>query len=114
LNRRVTPKYNRSVPAALKNAIDAGSRPYGASVWSREPAGIISQSPGLSAGSAPTTIFAKGMVFLNMPAMQRPEAYIGPSEALFDADGKLLEGGRKAVLDGFLPAFAPWVVLHAE
>jgi chromate reductase len=27
----VTPEYNRSVPAALKNAIDVGSRPYGQS-----------------------------------------------------------------------------------
>jgi chromate reductase, NAD(P)H dehydrogenase (quinone) len=33
----VTPEYNRSVPAALKNAIDVGSRPYGSSAWGGNP-----------------------------------------------------------------------------
>lgn len=42
----ITPEYNRSVPAVLKNALDVGSRPYGASVWDGKPAAIISQSPG--------------------------------------------------------------------
>lgn len=54
----VTPEYNRSVPAPLKNAIDVGSRPYGQSAWSGKPGAIISVSPGLSAALAPTTICA--------------------------------------------------------
>src|SRR5258708_22665037 len=46
----VTPEYNRSVPAALKNALDVSSRPYGISVWDRKPAAIVSGSPGASSG----------------------------------------------------------------
>ena len=42
----VTPEYNRSVPAPLKNAIDVGSRPYGKAVWSGKPGAVISVSPG--------------------------------------------------------------------
>ena len=34
----VTPEFNRSVPGALKNAIDVGSRPYGQSAWAGKPA----------------------------------------------------------------------------
>jgi len=46
----VTPEYNRSVPAALKNALDVGSRPYGQSVWSGKPGAVISVSPGAIGG----------------------------------------------------------------
>ena len=41
----ITPEYNRSVPAVLKNALDVGSRPYGASVWDHKPGAIVSCSP---------------------------------------------------------------------
>jgi len=46
----VTPEYNRSIPAVLKNALDAGSRPYGESMWDGKPAAIISASPGAISG----------------------------------------------------------------
>lgn len=43
----VAPEYNRSIPAALKNALDVGSRPYGSSsVWDRKPGAVVSSSPG--------------------------------------------------------------------
>lgn len=51
----VTPEYNRSVPAVLKNAIDVGSRPYGQSAWDGKPGAVVSVSPGPSADSARTT-----------------------------------------------------------
>jgi chromate reductase, NAD(P)H dehydrogenase (quinone) len=46
----VTPEHNRSVPAALKNAIDVGSRPYGKSAWSGKPGAVVSASPGAIGG----------------------------------------------------------------
>jgi chromate reductase len=52
----VTPEHNRSVPAALKNALDIGSRPYGKSAWSASRAPSSPRRPAASAGSAPTTI----------------------------------------------------------
>jgi chromate reductase len=106
----VTPEYNRSVPAALKNAIDIGSRPYGASVWSKKPAAIISQSPGAMGGFGANHHLRQSMVFLDMPAMQQPEAYMGHSEALFAADGSLADGPGKTFLDGFVAAVVAWVL----
>lgn len=108
----VTPEYNRSVPAALKNAIDVGSRPYGASVWSKKPAGIISQSPGALGGFGATHHLRQSLVFLDMPTMQQPEAYLGHSAALFAEDDTLLDGSAKTFLETFAAAFVAWVTLH--
>ena len=56
----VTPEYNRTIPAVIKNALDVGSRPYGASVWNGKPAAIISQSPGKLGGFGANQCFRKG------------------------------------------------------
>src|SRR5712664_4131748 len=80
----VTPEYNRSVPGVLKNAIDVGSRPYGKSVWSGKPAAVISASPGAIGGFGANHHLRQSLVFLDMPAMQQPEAYIGGAHRLFD------------------------------
>lgn len=108
----MTPEYNRSIPAALKNAIDVGSRPQGASIWSKKPAGIISQSPGMIGGFGANHHLRQSLVFLDMPAMQQPETYLGHSPSLFDADDRLIEGEGKAILETFATAFVAWVVRH--
>jgi chromate reductase len=108
----VTPEYNRSVPAALKNAVDVGSRPYGASVFSGKPAGIISQSPGALGGFGANHHLRQSLVFLDMPAMQQPEVYLGHSSALFGEEGELVEGQGKSLLETFVAAFADWVDRH--
>ena len=105
----VTPEYNRSVPGVLKNAIDVGSRPYGQSVWDRKPAGIISVSPGVIGGFGANHHLRQSLVFLNMPAMQQPEAYIGNAAQLFDASGKLTNESTRGFLQKFLGAFVAWV-----
>ena len=73
----VTPEYNRSVPGVLKNAIDVGSRPYGKSVWSGKPAAVVSVSPGAIGAFGANHHLRQSLVFLDMPALQQPEAYIG-------------------------------------
>jgi chromate reductase len=108
----VTPEYNRSVPAALKNAIDVGSRPYGASVWSGKPAGIVSQSPGAIGGFGANHHLRQSLVFLDMPAMQQPEAYLGHSAGLFDDAGALVEGSGKTFIETYVAAFTAWVKRH--
>jgi chromate reductase len=110
----VTPEYNRSVPAALKNAIDVGSRPYGASVWSGKPAGVVSQSPGAIGGFGANHHLRQSLVFLDMPAMQQPEAYLSHAASLFDDVGNLVEGSGKTFLAGFVAAFTAWVARHAH
>jgi chromate reductase, NAD(P)H dehydrogenase (quinone) len=105
----VTPEYNRSVPAALKNALDIGSRPYGSSVWDRKPGAIVSSSPGAVGAFGANHHLRQSLVFLNVPAMQQPEAYIGHVDKLFDEHGKLVSDGTRKFLQDLMKAFANWV-----
>jgi chromate reductase len=108
----VTPEYNRSVPAPLKNAIDVGSRPYGQSVWAKKPAAVVSVSPGLIGGFGANHHLRQSLVFLDMPTMQQPEAYIGGADKLFDANGKITNDGTRDFLTKFMAAYAAWVEKH--
>ena len=105
----VTPEYNRSVPGALKNAIDVGSRPYGRSVWSGKPAGVVSVSPGGLGGFGANHHLRQSLVFLDMPVMQQPEAYFGNAGGFFDEAGALANPGTEKVMRAFVTAFAGWV-----
>jgi chromate reductase, NAD(P)H dehydrogenase (quinone) len=107
----VTPEYNRSVPGVLKNAIDVGSRPYGQSVWARKPAGVISSSPGVIGGFGANHHLRQSMVFLDMPVMQQPEAYIGQVDKIVSDDGKFATDSAREFADAFMRAFAQWVAL---
>ena len=109
----VTPEYNRSVPAPLKNAIDVGSRPYGQSVWDKKPAAVVSVSPGAIGAFGANHHLRQSLVFLNMPTMQQPEAYIGGADKLFDAGGKITNDGTRDFLTKFMEAYAAWVVKHS-
>ena len=110
----VTPEYNRSVPGLLKNAIDVGSRPSGKSVWNKKPAGIVSVSPGALGAFGANHHLRQSLVFLNMPAMQMPEAYVGGADKLFDAQGKLTNDSTREFLSKFMQAYAAWVEKHAS
>jgi chromate reductase, NAD(P)H dehydrogenase (quinone) len=105
----VTPEYNRSVPGFLKNAIDVGSRPYGKSIWSGKPAGIVSVSPGALGAFGANHHLRQSLVFLDMPAMQQPEAYINHADKLFDGDGKLTNDSTRGFLQKYMTAFAGWI-----
>jgi len=105
----VTPEYNRGMPAVLKNAIDVGSRPSGQSVWEGKPAGVVSVSPGALGGFGANHNLRQTMVFLNVPVMQQPEAYIGGAKNLFDASGALVNDSTREFLCKFMAAFAVWV-----
>lgn len=110
----VTPEHNRSVPAALKNALDVGSRPYGQSVWNGKPGAVVSASPGAIGGFGANHHLRQSLVFLNVPAMQQPEAYIGAADKLFDAAGKLTNEDTRKFLEGFLRAFADWIKANSK
>src|SRR6185436_9813842 len=102
----VTPEYNRSVPGVLKNAIDVGSRPYGQSAWAGKPAAVVSVSPGAIGGFGANHHLRQSLVFLDMPALQQPEMYIGGAAQLFDASGAIKKPETKQFVDKFLTAFA--------
>ncbi|MFH0802321.1 MAG: NAD(P)H-dependent oxidoreductase [bacterium] len=105
----VTPEYNRSVPAVLKNAIDVGSRPYGKSVWNGKPGGVISISPGAIGGFGANHHLRQSLVFLNVPTMQQPEAYIGNAAKLFDESDNLANDSIREFVLKYMHAFAAWV-----
>lgn len=105
----VTPEHNRSIPAALKNALDVASRPWGQNVWSGKPAGVISSSVGALSGFGANHHLRQVLSFLNMPTMAQPEAYIGNTMGLFDKDGKLTDDSTKQFLTNYGQAFAVWV-----
>jgi chromate reductase, NAD(P)H dehydrogenase (quinone) len=105
----VTPEFNRGVPGNLKNAIDVGSRPYGKSSWSGKPGAVISNSPGVMGGFGANHALRQSLVFLNVPAMPQPEAYIGGVAAMFDDKGTLTNDSTREFLQKFLAAFAQWV-----
>ncbi len=109
----VTPEYNRSVPGVLKNAIDVGSRPYGKSVWAGKPGAVISVSPGAIGGFGANHHLRQSLVFLDVPAMQQPEAYIGGAADLFDQQGHIARETTRGFLMKFMEAFNAWVAKHS-
>lgn len=110
----VTPEHNRSVPAALKNALDIGSRPYGKSAWDGKPGAVVTASPGGIGGFGANHHLRQSLVFLNVPTMQQPEAYIGGADKLFDQNGKLSNDGTRGFLKTFMQAFAAWIDANAK
>ena len=106
----VSPEYNRGIPGVLKNAIDVGSRPYGQSVWDRKPAAIVTVSPGAIGGFGANHQIRQSCVFLNMPVMQQPEAYLGHvTDDSFGENGELKDGPLKDLVGKLAHAFHDWV-----
>ena len=106
----VSPEYNRGIPGVLKNAIDVGSRPYGQSVFDKKPAAIVTASPGSIGGFGANHQIRQACVFLNMPVMQQPEAYLGHvTDDSFDETGCLKEGPLKELITSLAHAFHDWV-----
>ena len=101
----VTPEYNRSVPGALKNAIDVASRPYGKGVIIGKPVAIVSQSSGAYGGFGANHAIRQSLVFLDSPVLQQPEAYVGNVTAAFGDDGTLLSDDLRLLLTRLTHAF---------
>ncbi|HWK40470.1 MAG TPA: NAD(P)H-dependent oxidoreductase [Croceibacterium sp.] len=109
----VTPEYNRSVPGVLKNAIDVGSRPYGKSIFSGKPGAIVSCSPGALSAFGANHHLRQSLVFLDVPVMQQPEAYIGNIDKLLGKDGGISDAGTDKFLANFMKKFAEWIERHS-
>jgi NAD(P)H-dependent FMN reductase/ketosteroid isomerase-like protein len=105
----LTPEYNRSIPGCLKNAVDVGSRPEGKSVFDGKPAAVVSVTPYKLGAFGANHALRQAFVFLNVPCMQQPEAYIGGARELFDAQGELSNDETRELCSKFMNAFANWV-----
>ena len=101
----ITPEHNRSIPAALKNVLDVGSRPKGKSAWSGKPAAVISNSPGLLGGFGAHHHLRQVLTSLNMPTLQHPEAYISNVAELLDGNGGFKSENTKGFAQSIVDAF---------
>lgn len=110
----VTPEYNRSVPAALKNALDIASRPWGQNVWSGKPAAVVSVSIGAIGGFGANHHLRQTLAFLNMPTMAQPEAYVGNAMSIFDENRKLINKESEEFYVKFMQAFAQHIDVNTE
>ena len=105
----ITPEYNRSVPAVLKNALDVGSRPYGQNVWNGKPGAVMSVSIGGIGGFGANHHLRQTLVVLNIPTMPQPEAYIGNIAELFDDKGRLISESVRGYISKFMKAYEVWI-----
>ena len=109
----VTPEYNRGLPGVLKNAIDVASRPYGKSAWAGKPCAVVTVSPGNIGGFGANHQLRQSCVFLDMPCMPQPEAYIGGAAKVFDDKGAIAVDSTRELMQKFLQKFADWIERNA-
>lgn len=105
----VSPEYNRSLPSALKNALDVGSRPYGSSVWAGKAGAVATISPSGIGGALSNHAIRQAVVFLGLPLMQQPEMYIGDVYNVFDKEGAIVKEGTEKFLTDCMASFAGWL-----
>jgi len=108
----VTPEYNRSIPGALKNAIDHVSRPYGQNAWAGKPAGVIGASLGAIGTALAQQHLRNILAYLDVPTLAQPEAFIHAKEGLFDAAGGIGPESRP-FLQAWMNQYVAWVEKHA-
>lgn len=105
----VTPEYNRSIPGALKNAIDWASRPYGENVIARKATAVIGASPGMIGTAVAQQHLRSILSFLQAPQMNAPEAYIHMKPGLITDDGEVTDEGTEAFLKGYMVSFFEYI-----
>jgi chromate reductase len=101
----VTPEYNRSVPGALKNAIDWASRPYGKNAFTRKPSAIIGTSPGKIGTAIAQQHLRAILAFCNSPLMNSIEAYIQFEDGLISDDGQVSNPSTSKFLQNYMAEF---------
>ncbi len=104
----VTPEYNRSIPGALKNAIDVASKPSDQNKWDGKPAAVFSNSPGNLSGFGANHHLRQCLVCLNVPVMQQPEVYIAGANKLFDENGNFNDVKVRDFLQKAVDAYIEW------
>lgn len=105
----VTPEYNRSIPASLKNMLDVASRPYNKNLWSGKPGAVVSVSVGKPGGMAANLHMRQIAACLNIPLMCTPEVYLGGINTVFDQNGSMISEGTVKFIDEFLEKYLGWI-----
>ncbi len=108
----VVPEYNRSVPGAVKNAIDAASKPNGQNCWVGKPVVVMAQSSGPLGGLAGSFALKQTLTGAGALVMPHPEVYLSKVATLFDDQG-VLAADTQAFLRGVLANFETWTTRNA-
>jgi chromate reductase, NAD(P)H dehydrogenase (quinone) len=108
----VTPEHNRSVPTALKNALDWASRPYGKNAWAGKPAGIMGTAGGAIGTAMAQQHLRNILSYLDVPMFGQPEVFIQFTPGLVDPDGNITNDGTRKFLQGFIDRYVAFVARH--
>lgn len=104
----ITPEYNRSLPAVLKNAIDWASRPYGKYSLMNKPAATAGISPGPIGTACAQQELRRILTMLTMPVMGQPEMFLSGMD-LVDAEGNVSNPKSEEFFRMFLERFDAWI-----
>jgi chromate reductase, NAD(P)H dehydrogenase (quinone) len=110
----VTPEYNRSFSAAIKNAIDWGSRPRGQNSWEAKPATIMGASPGVIGAAVAQNQLKSVLTVCDMVLMGQPEIYFSYKPELFDEANNVRSDDVKKFLNGWVDRFSAWIERTVE
>ena len=105
----VSPEYNRSIPGALKNAIDWGSRPWGTNSFARKPTGIIGASPGTIGTAVMQSSMRSVLSFLDAPQLNAPEVYLKYDAGMFGDDGEVKDEATAKFLRHYMEEYGAFV-----
>jgi chromate reductase, NAD(P)H dehydrogenase (quinone) len=103
----VSPEYNNSMPAVLKNAIDWASRPP-ENAFEGKPAAIMGASPGAFGTILGQDHLRRVCRVVDLIVMNYPEVYITRAGDKFDAEGKLTDETVRRRIRTLLAALADW------
>lgn len=108
------PEYNYSIPGGLKNALDWLSRPPPLSPMRGKPCGLIGAASGMSGTIRAQAHLRQILVFSDSPCLSQPEVLIPRAQERFDAEGRLIDDGTRALLAKFGAALVDFVERHAR
>lgn len=108
----VTPEYNRSIPGVLKNALDTGSRPYGANAFGGKPGGVIGTSQGAIGTALAQQHLRNVLSYLDVPVMGQPEAFIQYSEGMIDDAAQITDERKRKFIQTWVDRYVSWVETH--
>ncbi|MDR2892472.1 MAG: NAD(P)H-dependent oxidoreductase [Deltaproteobacteria bacterium] len=105
----ITPEYNRSMPALVKNTLDWASRPYGDNSWTGKPVAVAGMSPGAVGTAVCQSQLRSVLGFLGARQMTQPEIYLTYAAGFFDANGNVANERTRTFLRKFLESFGTWI-----
>jgi len=105
----VTPEYNRSIPGALKNAIDWASRPYGQNAFTHKPSAVIGASIGQIGTAVGQQHLRSILSFCNSPQMNAPEAYIHFTPGLITDEGEVTVQSTEEFLRSYMAELSDFI-----